>query len=292
MPITVLQEYICVKHYLYYGFVLFIALVLIKQGQTALGQTTPQQDKAGATQQAPPEPTPLVSPPPSQTAVEQAQPSVEAQKSSSEPASTFWDAKLTDWIQVGINVVLLLVVFWQAKINRDQRITMQRQNEIMQGELDITRDSVKQSERALLASETQAKAVEQSVVIAKESFYVGERPYFGITGIDLTMVSLNMPRVEVAFGNGGRTPAWHFHALVWIVLGDNPQSDNRWSVNSREPSYAHRYFPVGQRHAFVFFRPDVRLTPDQLYGIQAGTLRLFVVGTAHYNDMRGRETRS
>jgi hypothetical protein len=202
-------------------------------------------------------------------------------------------------MQVGINAVLLLVVFWQAKINREQRMTMHKQNEIMegqnkimegqqqimQGELEITRESVRHSERALIASEAQAEAASQSVLIAKESFYIGERPYFGLKAIGFAMSNL-IPRVEITFENGGRTPAWQFHALVWLVLGDDPQSETRWSLNSFEPRYSDRYIPAGHEVTFTYLRRDARLTPEQNEAIGKGNSKLFVVGTAHYKDMR------
>ena len=191
MHITVLQKHPHVNKYLYYGFILF--LTAFQSVYTAQGQSTPKKEKTASTQQPQPQQFPVPSPSPSQTAIEQPQSTVQAEKSPEQQKTAFWDVKFTDWLQVGINVVLLIVVFWQARINRDQRVTLSKQNEIMegqnaimesqqqimQGELDITRDAIKQSDRALLASEAQAQAAKDSVLIAQEAFYVGEGPYFG-----------------------------------------------------------------------------------------------------------------
>ncbi len=197
------------------------------------------------------------------------------------------------------------VYVWQAILMRRTLAMLKRQADsldkagetevkqlaAMQDQIDITRESVKQSERALLASESQAETAKQSVEIAKETFYIGERPYFGITHFSLELGRhVNgdyAPRLVIHFQNGGKTPAWKFYAHVSLVLGDSPHSPERWQLNSTEPNYELRYFATGASHTFVFQRIDRFVTNAQMAELAAGNSYLFIVVHAEYQDMRG-----
>lgn len=75
-----------------------------------------------------------------------------------------------------------------------QLTTMQDQAESMKAALIETRNIVSQNERAI-------KAAEESTAIAKDAFYVGEAPYFGITQITFEWIPNN---VEAGTNGGGR----------------------------------------------------------------------------------------
>lgn len=160
---------------------------------------------------------------------------------------------------------------------------MEDQNAIMQGELDITRESIKQSDRALIASETMAKAAEESAKIAKESFYVGERPYFGLKHASLELEGM-WPRLVIHFENGGRTPAWHFNAIIWLVFGQTPGSGDRKMFHLTRKRMDEGFYPAGNSKGLVFIAPKIEA--DTMSNIQDKKIRCFVVGTAHYSDMR------
>jgi hypothetical protein len=118
---------------------------------------------------------------PSQTAVQQPQASVERaegqqrEKDANRPT-------LTDWIQVGINGALLVIIVFQTAIYRQQRKIMQRQIE-------------------------HAK--------------ISERAYIGIKQVVTENYSLGaVPVVRVTIVNGGRTPAWKLKTPATFRLTD------------------------------------------------------------------------
>jgi hypothetical protein len=78
MHITVLRKRLCVNKYLYYGIVLLLAG--FQNVDAAQGERPTQQQSPAAQRESQPQPSAIVSPSPSQTAVQQPQSSVEAQK--------------------------------------------------------------------------------------------------------------------------------------------------------------------------------------------------------------------
>ena len=269
------------------GFILLLGVFGVVYA--AQGQTPASQQQEASPGQSEPQPA-AVSPSPSQTAIQQPQASVEARGGGNQAGNSFWDATLTDWIQVGINVVLLLVVFWQARINRSQRQTMQRQSEIMQGELDITRESIKQSERALAANEAMAKAAEESAKIAREAFYIGERPYFGVTGMGIHWGGQhnNDPSLSLTLLNGGQTPAWQLRVKAFLILGDAPDTGHTYPLIEFKTHISKRFVPADQQVNLVFLSTH-KLSPSEINQIRKQrTMRLFVSVFATYTDMRSQ----
>lgn len=53
------------------------------------------------------------------------------------------------------------------------------------------------------------------------------------------------------------------YAFVWLVLGDDPRSETRWSLNSYEPRYSDRYIPAGHEVTFTYLKRDFGFTPEQ-----------------------------
>lgn len=170
----------------------------------------------------------------------------------------------------------------QANTMISQASTMQDQTATMQENLTVTRNMVEQNERAV-------KAAEQSAKVAEEALYIGEAPYFGIAGMAILDLEVGYcPKVQITFWNGGKTPAWNFHALVAIVLDYRPDSEKRWWVRQELGDLGFTFFPPGEQKTIEYGRTDFRLTEAQDQALRDDhPQRLYVQGTAHYRDMRG-----
>lgn len=197
-----------------------------------------------------------------------------------------------------LNLLLLVVVVVQAYIYGQQRQVMHDQWEAMQNSLDETRKLVSQNERMV-------KAAEESAKIAREAFYVGEAPYFGITEIILswiggvpdvnTLVS-SRPELVITFMNGGKTPAWHFSVLPHMRLGDLP-NEGRYigldAVHDHQcPDAENTFYPSGIKKC-IKYRGRDEISPKEFEAIFSQRQRLFLVIDIGYTDMRNiRETRT
>lgn len=171
---TVLRKYPYVKRYLCTtGFILLSVVLYFQTVNSAHGQTPPGQQEKASSGQSKPEPSP------SQTAIQQPEASVEARERGDKPSS-FWGAMLPDWIQVGINAALLVIIAFQTKIYWQQR-------QIMQSQIDQAR--------------------------------ISERAYLGVAEIGLTdLVVGKVPSITANIQNAGRTPAWKVKAPAKISL--------------------------------------------------------------------------
>lgn len=269
MRITVLQKPLNVNKYLYYG----IVLLAVCQGAPCVGQTKGENKQRQTEQQVSPTQTPL--------------PTVETMRKEPEARQTEERAerpiqvtiadnrsRVFEWAGIVINFGLLLIVAYQAYANKQQLGFMRQQLE----------DNKADSER----HERAVKAAEEDAKIAKEAFYVGERPYFGFTNLGLSISSLR-PSVKCRIVNGGRTPAWAFDPQFWILVGKTTDTAKKWHLNKSNMVYAHRFFAVGQEYDFTFYRDDLIFSQQDVDTLHGGDVRLFIAGTLHYKDLRGEK---
>jgi hypothetical protein len=164
---------------------------------------------------------------------------------------------------------------------------MEAQRELMVIEIETSQTqartmliSVEQNERAVKAAEDDAKT-------AREALYVGDAPYFGVTGIVFTDLDLDRyPGVDISFMNGGRTPAWHFHATPTLIFGNNPESRERWDMQTKAASPANNFYPTGDQKTLEYKQIGFAYTADHRRAITERTAYLFVQVTLSYQDRR------
>ena len=269
MRITVLHKYPHINRYLYYGIILFA----VYQGAPCISQTKGENKQGQSHQHVSQTQTPL----PTVEAVREEPKTGQAGESTERPIQvTVADnrSRVFEWAGILINFGLLVIVSYQAYANK-QQLGFMRQ------ELENNKADSERHERAV-------KAAEEDVKIAKETFYVGERPYFGILGIGLSIAN-QIPHLSIGFVNGGRTPAWRVHVIASLVLGERPETGTRVMLDRTSATYAHRFFAAGQEYEISFAPTSFRFTEEQRAAIRDGTLTLFAVGTVHYTDMRGEK---
>jgi hypothetical protein len=167
-----------------------------------------------------------------------------------------------------------------------------------QESLAETRKMVKLNARAVEASEAQAvasqasvKATEESVEVARKAFYVGERAYFGIKEMKIGLIGERVkPVITITYLNGGRTPAWHFEAwFVGLSIGKHPSKQGIWTIQEHVSDISNSFVPAGKEITIVYAKNDRLFTKEEVDTIKSSSLRLFLVGTAHYTDISGEK---
>lgn len=118
---------------------------------------------------------------PSPSAVEKPLSSNHATSSPGAAEGTADKVKKAEWIAIGINTFIALVIFWQAWIYNQQRKIMQAQ-------------------KTMLA--------------------VTERAYLGVKSLAINPITNSTIVITVILQNGGRTPAWDFRGKSRMALID------------------------------------------------------------------------
>ncbi|HEX6622862.1 MAG TPA: hypothetical protein VF064_04065 [Pyrinomonadaceae bacterium] len=313
------------------------------------GKGRSQNQQALANQQTP---TPQPQATPAQVSVEQPKADdagKERQEQQEQPKGWF----TPEWATVITNALLLVVILFQTAIYAYQLSEMRKlkgvserqadtmetqvgsmqaqlevmktQTAAMQESLDETRNIVAQNERAVVASETQAriaeenakraretmlqqeiqasfdrmmmddqlrasqataKAAGESAKIARDAFYVGEAPYFGITGIMFRDIGVgSTPEVSISFSNVGRTPAWQFNAQPTLIVGSSPDSGTSVKLTTNVIDVSNTFVPAGDYREFHYEGESV-YTQEMFEAVDSGRARLFIVVKVRYRDMR------
>jgi hypothetical protein len=207
------------------------------------------------------------------------------------------EAKLTNWIQVGISGALLLVITVQAYIYHRQRQVMERQLKAMRDSLDETRKIVQQNERAVAAAEKQAHASEDaaqaakdSASMAREAFETIERPHIIINQMESQGFApgVEPAAVVIEFFNAGRTAASHFMSFVKLVAGPEPPADSQLENSRMLQKALIGVIPSHGSKRVVHLQADFRLSEEQQIALRNRELNLFAVGQARYSDIRGK----
>lgn len=167
------------------------------------------------------------------------------------------------------------------------RAQMQKQSAAMQGQLDamkeqggLMRESFAQNERAVKAAEDHAR-------IAEESLNVGDAPYFGITGMVFTDFDLDRyPGVDFGLMNGGKTPAWHVHAIAVLIFGNNVESGERFHMQEKTTSPANNFYPSEEQKLLEYKQIRFAYTEERRRAIVDQTANLFAVVGLSYQDRR------
>jgi hypothetical protein len=158
-----------------------------------------------------------------------------------------------------LNVLIAAAIVVQALIYR-------RQWDAMRGSLTVARDSAK---------------------TARDAFYVGEAPYFGIKGGGIHFTDLvvgRAPGIDASFMNGGKTPAWHFQPIGKLVIGDSPDGPDFLPLISRD-AHAATFIPSGAMQG-VRWRTEFIYTQEVFDIISSERAKFFAVVEVHYMDMR------
>jgi hypothetical protein len=173
----------------------------------------------------------------------------------------------------------------QLEAVRRQEVHMARQSEIMFRSLSETHELVVQNGRAV-------EAAEKTAHLAEQSSYASERPHFGIIKMALSrpLRAGDRPFVDISWMNGGKTPAWHFYAIVGLSLNENsPDFDpdaEIWTLRHPIGDLSKSFFPEGEQKA-IRYQATHKWTQTHIDAIVAGTKRLFIRGKAHWRDTRG-----
>jgi len=182
-----------------------------------------------------------------------------------------------------LSLLILVVIAIQAYIYR-------KEWRVMEGQWQAMQESLKHAERAVEVSERNAAAAEKSVELAKETLYVGEAPYFGITNIEIINLAVGYcPQIKITFMNGGKTPAWNFYALAFIFVGYRPDvGGEKFTIQPQLGNLGDTFIPSGKEKTIHYVRTDFRLTQEQETAMRGDSpQRFFVIGTAHYRNMKG-----
>ena len=170
-----------------------------------------------------------------------------------------------------------------ADMAMGQLVAMQSQERAQYAALEETRKIVAQNERAIKASEDTAKT-------ARDAFYVGEAPYFGV----VRMVWLDFdigysPQLVMEFMNGGKTPAWLFYAQPTVIYGDSPEEGEHWNLKPVRDDLVNSFIPSNESREMKFTEHTFRYTAEMRAHVEAESAHLFVVVTLTYRDFRKRD---
>lgn len=286
-----------------FGFLLVVAQ---QEVITARAQRPTQKKSPAATGELKPQPSSTVMSSP----VGQAAPQPPSNKDETTPTQREQNPsddkpKVTDWIQAGVNVVLLIVIIVQSCIYNKQRKLMQLQWRAMRLALVETRKSTRQNEKAIAASEKQAiaaqasvKAAElsaeaamQSVQVAREAFYVGQRAYIGIKKMEIAQYSgHNYPTLTITWINGGNTPAWRFRSIPQLVLGEKPTPKINFSnLEDDFSDISVSFIPAGEEKKVIYQITEFSMTSEVWAAMKGGNKRLYALAEGSYLDVTGKE---
>lgn len=228
--------------------VLGFPTVNLVRGQTPTGdqeKASPSQSQSAQT---------AVSSSPSQTAIQQAQASVEASKGQNQNQQGNGDqSTFTDWIQVGINAALLVIIVLQTAI-------YWRQSKIMQAQVDHAR--------------------------------IAERAYLGVNTMGLSdLVIGERPKVTAIVNNGGRTPAFKVRAPGKIDLQPAGKRSQPEVIKSTFAPDDNSIVAAGASRLSVY-EFTIPCDALMKHRIESGEIAVFVQGTIWYEDVWGNEHHS
>jgi hypothetical protein len=155
---------------------------------------------------------------------------------------------------------------------------MKRQAGFMKQGLDETRKIVEQNERAVTAAERTAE-------IAHE----GERAYIGITKLAIDTLTVGQsPTLCITWCNAGKTPAWHFLSVPYLMLGDKEPSGDSYCMNRDIRDVEASFVPAGKDVTVSYFISHLKITKETLAEVTSGRQRLFARIHALYVDFQGQ----
>jgi len=172
-----------------------------------------------------------------------------------------------------------------ADMAKGQLVALQHQEQAQVAALEQQRTMVAQNERAV-------KAAEESAKTAQRALEIDEAPYFGITKIEIEELAAgHCPKIRITFMNGGKTPAWNFHAIAGVFVGYRP--DLVSEILTIEPELGNlgdTFVPSGQEKTIHYVKTNFRFTEEHVKAMNDDhPQRFFVQGTAHYRNMRGKK---
>jgi hypothetical protein len=190
-----------------------------------------------------------------------------------------------------------------VKASEAQKDTMQGQLDAMkeqaiamQASLDETRKVVALNEQALRVSKIQAQAAQNAVRAAEESnkaaqeaFYIAERAYLRVQGVE--SIRLNVgdgPYIRVWLFNGGRTPARDIFGQSQVILGRELVTKGDLDALVIHTAGGDTLL-AGDRRICIIHPPDIILTEETLRAIYAKELMLMVIGEFRYKDFWDKE---
>jgi hypothetical protein len=200
---TVLRKYLLVNKCLCTTG--FICLLFFVAAQAQQGQNRSQEESPSAQNKISP-PVSMPSAPANQTDIKQVESPVQSSKSSNQE-NNGWGKPITraEWMQIGINVLLFLVVLSQTLIYLQQRNIMHRQVE-----------TARVSERAYVGIK----------MVQTKDFVIGQTPI-----------------VHVVILNGGRTPAWKVKVPSTLrIVEPTGVPDEHFETSDKESS---TFLPAG-----------------------------------------------
>lgn len=196
------------------------------------------------------------------------------------------------WVPQLVNIVLLMVIIFQAFINT-------RQWEATRDSLEETRKIVAQNERAVAASEAQARASELSAKTAErnaeamqQALVASERAYIGIREINIVDLSVGeIPTLSVTWYNGGKTPASHFRAITYLVFGETPEKKG-YFINDDWSDSRGSFLPAGVSQTVRYPQVEIGFKPvtkEMLTELEGGSKRLYAMVSALSIDFTGQQ---
>jgi len=192
------------------------------------------------------------------------------------------------WVLIGGGIawaILLVIAIWhpgittRVKFFSDSTLNLFIVLAVI-AQVFIYRRMATQNERLIRASEDSAN-------VAREAFHIGEAPYFGITGMAFTELDLNRyPGVDIGFMNGGRTPAWHFHAMLTLIVGNSPETGERFDMQTKATSPTNNFYPSGENKLLYYKQIGFAYTEEHRRIITDQKALLFVEVRLSYQDRR------
>ncbi|MFL6228982.1 MAG: hypothetical protein ACJ741_09395 [Pyrinomonadaceae bacterium] len=181
----------------------------------------------------------------------------------------------------------------QVSAMQGQLNAMQEQANALQGSLEETRKVANAStaqansmKQLVGATASSARAAEQSIQVARQSFYIKERPYLVISEFDLTDYAIGKnPTIQLEIMNTGNTPAIKVELNTYVEVRHTPLPIH--------PTYAAQSSPPSQIYMPAFNRQiqivslHWALTPELMEGLERGELFFYVFGVGRYDDRLG-----
>lgn len=182
----------------------------------------------------------------------------------------FWQALIGG----SVSYLILLAMFFQARIYK-------RQSEIMENQWKAMRDGLDKTDALLKQN--------------REFFEITERAYMGLKIIHLNSgVGVGVyPSALATFLNGGKTPAWNFSTRFRFLISTDPPRDiltrrqiEEWSAESEVGAF----IPAGTEKTLDFTQDYLRIdTSHILEAIQTYVGYLYLIGEARYIDITQTE---
>ena len=196
----------------------------------------------------------------------------------------------------------LLAVYKQAKhaneqvgVTKKQLTAMDRERSVLQRHGEAMFRTARYTKEMLNETRGMAKTAEDNAKTARDAFYVGSAPYFGITSMEFVDGPVRVghcPTLQITFLNGGRTPAWLFYAEVTVTFGDSPDSNIEgcsWILFPERDDTANSFIPHNESRTIKFWNQFFRYTEEMQRRVNQDSNCLFVNVVLTYRDFRKRD---